>query len=141
MIALVDSESAEVGYEYVYLGEADECKKCSLLLPCHHNLERGRRYAVKSVRDKTHPCSLFGQVVVCEVEEVGVDGAIAPEFAFIGSSITFKTVDCKNALCDYSNLCMPEGVSTGDRCTITGVKKKINCPEGKSLIVATLRRI
>ncbi len=141
MIALVDSESAEVGYEYVYLGEADECKKCSLLLPCHHNLERGRRYAVKSVRDKTHPCSLFGQVVVCEVEEVGVDGAIAPEFAFIGSSITFKTVDCKNALCDYSNLCMPEGVSTGDRCTITGVKKKINCPEGKSLVVATLRRI
>ncbi|HDH28918.1 MAG TPA: UPF0179 family protein, partial [Euryarchaeota archaeon] len=129
------------GYEYVYLGEADECEMCSLRLPCHHNLERGRRYVVKSVRGKTHPCSLFGQVVVCDVDEMGVDAAIAPGFAFVGSSITFKSVDCKNPLCDYSGLCMPEGVSTGDRCTITGVKKKINCPEKRSLVVATLRRI
>ena len=141
MIALVDSESAREGYEYVYLGEADECEMCSLRLPCHHNLERGRRYVVKSVRGKTHPCSLFGQVVVCDVDEMGVDAAIAPGFAFVGSSITFKSVDCKNPLCDYSGLCMPEGVSTGDRCTITGVKKKINCPEKRSLVVATLRRI
>jgi uncharacterized protein len=141
MIALVDSESAEAGYEYVYLGEADECRNCSLRLPCHHNLEQSRRYVVKTVRGKTHPCSLFGQVVVCNVAEMGVDAAITPEFAFVGSSLTFKSIECKNTLCDYSNLCMPEGVSTGDRCTITGVKKKIECPEGRGLVVATLRRI
>ena len=141
MIALVDSESAETGYEFVYLGEADECKECSLRTPCHHNLERGRRYVVKSVRGKTHPCSLFETVVVCDVAEKGVDAAIAPEFAFVGSSLTFQSVDCKNTLCSHSNLCMPEGISPDDRCTITGVKKKIDCPEGKNLVVATLKRI
>ncbi len=141
MIALVDSESAVVGYEFLYLGEGDECKMCSHRLPCHHNLERDRRYVVKSVRDKTHPCSIFETVVVCDVAEIGVDAAIASDFAFVGSSITFKKVDCKNTLCSHSNICMPEGISAGDRCTITGVAKMIECPENKRLVVATLKRI
>jgi len=141
MIALVDSESAAAGYEFLYLGMADECKECSLQLPCHHNLEPDRRYVVKTVREKTHSCSLFGQMSVCDVDERGVDAAIAPEFAFAGSTITFKPVNCKNALCPHSNICMPEGVSTGERCEITAVKKRIECPDKKSIIVATLKRI
>jgi uncharacterized protein (UPF0179 family) len=141
MIALVDSESAEVGYEFVYLGEADECRNCSLHLPCHSNLERGRRYAVKSVREKTHPCSLFNKVGVCEVEEVGIDVFLPQGSAFEGASISFKPMHCKKTLCKHSTYCMPEGLSEGDRCLIHSIKRKFNCPEKGELAVATIRRI
>ncbi len=141
MIALVDSESAGDGYEFVYLGKADECRNCGLLLPCHNNLERGRRYTVKLVRDKTHPCSLFKSVAVCEVEEIGIDVAILPGSAFEGASISFEPLKCKNAFCKHSTYCMPEGLSKGDRCLILSVKRKIKCPEKGNLDVATIRRI
>jgi uncharacterized protein (UPF0179 family) len=141
MIALVDFESAEEGYEFVYLGEADECRNCNLLLPCHHNLERGRRYAVKSVREKTHPCSLFNQVVVCEVEEVGIDIFLPQGSAFEGASISFKPLSCKNTLCNHSSYCMPEGLTEGDRCMVHSIKGRYKCLEKGDLAVATIRRI
>ncbi len=141
MIALVDSESADVGYEFVYLGEADECRNCGLLLPCHNNLERGRRYAVKSVREKTHPCTLFESVAVCEVEEVGIDVFLAQGSAFEGASISFKPMSCKNTLCEHSTHCMPEGLLEGDKCRINRIKGKFKCAEKGELSIVTIRRI
>jgi uncharacterized protein (UPF0179 family) len=141
MIGLVDSESANEGYEFVYLGEADECKNCSLRLPCHHNFECGRRYAVKSVREKTHPCRLFNQLIVCEVEEVGIDVFLPQGSAFEGASITFKPLSCKKRLCKHSPYCMPEGLSDGDRCMVHSIKGKFKCPEKGELSVVTIRRL
>ncbi|MFQ5800636.1 MAG: UPF0179 family protein [Candidatus Hydrothermarchaeales archaeon] len=140
MIALVDKRCAREGYEFVYLGESEECERCAIHLPCHHNLENGRRYVVTAAQEKSHPCQLFEEVVVCEVQEVLIDAAIEPVAAFAGASFTFRPIKCDKPLCSYGEYCMPEGLRDGDRCTIEAIKEKIRCKERGELVIAALRR-
>lgn len=140
MIALVDKRCAKEGYEFVYLGESEECEGCAIRLPCHHNLEDGRRYIVTAIKEKSHSCPLFEEVVVCEVEDVLIDAAIKPAAAFAGASFTFRPIKCDKPLCSYVEYCMPEGLRDGDRCTIEAIKERIRCKERGNLAIVALRR-
>lgn len=141
MIALVDSRCAKEGYEFIYLGVSEECGGCGLRLPCHHNLERGRKYAVTEVRDKSHPCPVFGEVTVCEVQEPSVDAAIEAKGAFPGSSVSFRPQSCGEVFCSHAGYCAPEGLREGDRCTVVELKREIECRDGRRLVIAALRRV
>jgi uncharacterized protein (UPF0179 family) len=141
MIALVDKGCAKVGYEFVYLGEADECPKCSLFIPCHYNLEKGRKYAITALKDKFHSCSVFEEVVVCEVDEVPFETVVPSGSAFEGASFKYRSLSCKNAFCRYSNFCLPEGLMEGDRCTVKKIKGKIKCAELGELVLVKVKRI
>jgi uncharacterized protein (UPF0179 family) len=125
----------------VYLGLGDECSKCPLKTPCHHNLDRGRRYVVVGVKNKSHPCKLFEEVLVCDVKEVGIDVSISPGSAFEGATIRFNPQPCDKKLCVYTGKCIPEGLSDGDRCTIISIKGKIKCPEKGELSLVKVKRI
>ncbi len=140
MIALVDCSTAEVGYEFIYLGRGGECKECRLREPCHHNLEAGRRYAVTEVTDALHPCALFNEVAVCHVREVGIDTAVAVGTAFEGSTMHFQPLECDDVLCDSSPICTPEGLRKGDRCVIEKIKGRVHCPRNRKLQMVTVRR-
>lgn len=141
MIALVDKVSAQEGYEFVYLGLGDECSKCTLKTPCHHNLEKGRRYVVVKVKNKSHPCKLFEEVLVCDVKEVGIDVSISLGSAFEGATIKFNPQPCDNKLCIYTGNCIPEGLCKGDMCIIKSLKGKIKCPKKGELSLVTVKRI
>jgi uncharacterized protein (UPF0179 family) len=141
MIALVDKSSARVGYEFVYLGEADECPKCSLYIPCHHNLENGRKYRISALKNKSHICSVFDEVFVCEVDEVPIEVAMKGGSAFEGATVNYRSLSCKNTFCKYSSFCLPEGLMEGDRCTIVKIKDKIKCVELGELVLVIIRRI
>ena len=141
MIALVDSGCAKPGLEFVYLGEAEECRSCKLRIPCHQNLEKGRRYLVVSRKEKSHPCKLFEEVSVCELQEVGIDVAMPPGLAFEGASIVYHPHVCKKTLCIYQGKCVPEGLKDGDRCTVQAIKGKMRCGEKGELLIVALKRI
>jgi uncharacterized protein (UPF0179 family) len=140
MIALVDKRCAKEGYEFIYLGTSVECEGCSLHLPCHHNLEKGRNYIVTALKDKNHPCPLFEEVAVCEIQESSIDTAIDPKGAFTGASFMFRHPSCDEVLCNHARYCMPEGLKDGDRCTIEDIKERIKCRKNRELVIATLRR-
>jgi len=141
MIALVERDRAREGFEFIYLGMAGECKGCRLEKPCHHNLEKGWRYVVKKVSDRAHPCRLFGEVLVCEVEEVLIEAALRPALAIEGATIIYEPVACPHKLCEHARLCMPEGLAQGVRCTVEKVKGRVECDVRGWLALALLRRV
>jgi uncharacterized protein (UPF0179 family) len=141
MIVLVDKSCAREGYEFVYLGEAKECRECGLKLPCHHNLEKGRRYAVDVARSERHYCRIFDEVVVCEVREVGIEVAINRDSAFEGATLTFHPIDCKESFCKFIANCRPEGLREGDRCTVERVIDRMVCPKKGGLTRVSIRRV
>jgi uncharacterized protein (UPF0179 family) len=140
MIALVDRNCAKIGYEFLYLGMADECSKCDIRVSCHHNLEKNRRYRVLSIKGSNHPCKLFTEVSVCEVKEVGIEAALIPGSAFEAAHLTFNPIPCENVFCDWAIYCRPEGLKGGDRCVVEKVKGRVVCPEKGELITVSLRR-
>lgn len=140
MIALVDRGCAKENYKFVYLGESEECKSCKNRMSCHTNLEKGRRYVIRTLRDTAHQCAIFDEVIVCELEEIGIDAAINSDAAFPGATITFHPPKCSNHFCKYAMYCMPDSLIDGDVSVIEEVKEKIMCKKISGLVIAKLRR-
>ncbi len=141
MIALVDSGSAHVGYEFVYIGLSEECEGCRKRLSCHGNLESKRRYVVTSVKGASHACQIFGEVAVCDVDDAVVDAFIEPGSAFQESKIRYQRPTCTQISCNYWSHCLPEGLNDGDICIIKAVKEKSRCDNRGELVLATLKRV
>jgi len=141
MITLLDKGSAKKGYEFVYYGKAEECKDCDLANVCHGNLERGRKYHIVMVREFTHNCRLFGEVVVSEVKESKILAAIDVKKAFEGSSIVYTPINCEKVFCKNFRYCKPEGLVERDRCVVEGIKERAECSQGNALVIAAVRRL
>ncbi len=139
-LTLVDSKLAEVGYEFVNYGEADECRTCKLAKACL-NLESGKKYRVINVRDKEHDCRIAGRATVVEVEECDMAAAIPRKKVYPGSKIAFEPVSCDNILCRNMKYCKPEGIESGDACKIIDSLGKIKCEKGRDLVLVSLRRL
>ncbi len=141
MIVLVDSKSAEINYLFIYLGESEECGSCKMRIPCHSSLEKGRRYIVTGLKNKNHPCRLFGGVSVCEVEESQISAAINGRWGIPGATIRYHQVECKEILCKNAEICMPEGLLEDDRCIVENIKGKLQCSFRDDYVVVSLKRI
>ncbi len=139
-LTLVDSKVAEVGYEFINYGQADECKGCMIAKACL-NLDAGKKYRVTTVRDKEHDCRLAGRATVVEVEECDIAAALDQKKVFTGSKITFEPIPCDNILCMNMKHCNPDGIKRGDACKILDSVGKIKCEEGKNLVLVSLKRL
>jgi uncharacterized protein (UPF0179 family) len=139
-LTLVDSKLAEVGYEFINYGEADECRDCRLTKACL-NLEAGRKYRVINTRDKEHECTIAGRATVVEVEECDIAAALDKKKIFIGSKITFEPVQCGNIFCKNIKHCKPEGIERGNACRVLDALGKIKCEEGNDLVLVNLKRL
>lgn len=138
-LTLVDSKLAEVGYEFVNYGEAEECRDCGLAKACL-NLESGRKYRVINTRKKEHECKIAGRATVVEVEECDMVAAIDQKKVFAGSKITFEPIPCDNIFCKNMKHCRPDGINKGDACKIIDSLGKIKCEEGNNLVLVNLKR-
>jgi|Deesub1362A_J573_1020465.scaffolds.fasta_scaffold00098_24 hypothetical protein len=141
MITLIDSKSAKKGYEFIYLGVADECSKCRLLKACTENLEKGRKYRVEEVKEIEHKCPLYGKVKVAQVVEGDVLCAINEKQAFTGAKLDFHPTDCEEIFCENYTYCAPEGLKDGDKCRITDVRDTLECKKGNKITLVSLKRL
>ena len=138
IVTLIGESLAKKGKEIVYCGVILGCKDCKLKSACL-NLEEGRRYVIKNVRDNKHECKIHeGGVRVVELEKVPVTVAMNQKNAVEGAMISFTPVVCHNLGCQYYKLCHPIGLKNGMKTKIMKVGNEINCPEGHNLIEAQL---
>lgn len=133
MITLIGKELAKKNLEFIYLGPSQECRDCKLRNACL-NLEAGRRYKIKAVRETSHECKIHeGGVKAVEVERVPITAALPAGMAVEGSTIKFSPADCGNIGCSHYTLCSPPGIKPGTKYKILKINGDVKCPEGKSL--------
>ncbi|MGD2072314.1 MAG: UPF0179 family protein [Candidatus Thorarchaeota archaeon] len=138
MITLVSTSIARKGYTFIHEGKIPEkCNECRFVNTCIHNLERGRRYTIIEVRDRTHPCKLGGTVTVVEVSEPEIIMFLESRLAFEGMSVEYNP-QCEG--CPEAHDCMPEGLKPGDKVQITEILEDAPCEKQKMKKVAVIRQ-
>lgn len=138
LVTLVGEKLAKEGKELVFYGMGKECKGCRLKSACL-NLEEGRRYRIKNVRDNKHECKIHeGGVRVVEMEKVPIPTTIARKKTVEGAMISFTPMNCKNLGCQFYKLCHPLGIENGIKGKVVGVGSEIDCPNGHELVKVQL---
>ncbi|MFZ2071947.1 MAG: UPF0179 family protein [Halobacteriota archaeon] len=121
VVTLIGAKQAKEGEEFIFCGAATKCDECRLKKSCA-NLEVGRRYRIEKVREEIkHDCFVHEDGVrVIEVTEPPIELAIDARHAMKGFKVVFEPVDCEKTP-ELFELCNPEGLKEGDRCTILNV--------------------
>lgn len=131
-ISLIGLDLAKEGLEFTFVTPLVGCAECRIKNVCF-NLEPGRDYRVKKVRDKEHPCNVFNhdKVATIEVEEIGEKvnlqyGRKVQE----GSKVTLKSMNCDHYTCSNIETCNLLHKREGVKATISKVVEKLDCPKG-----------
>ena len=142
LITLVGIRQAREGYAFIHRGASPRCRGCERYRVCIGNLEVGRVYEVVGLRERVFPCELHGAGVrVVEVVEADVCTILPPKLAIEGAIITFQPQECDIRTCRSHELCVPHGLTGGDRCTILEVVESVSCFKDLSLVRVVLRRL
>ena len=133
-VTLVGEKHAKKDRIFIYRGPLSNCRECKVKTVCF-NLEVGRKYVIKEVRQMHHPCKIHeGGVRAVEYEILPVEHAITADGAIEKARITIDERDaCRNRGCENYKLCFPLGLKTGSQYEIKEVKATVNCSEGKKL--------
>jgi uncharacterized protein (UPF0179 family) len=138
LVTLVGEKLAKPGKELVFCGMIKECKTCKLKSACL-NLEEGRRYKIRNVRDSRHDCSIHeGGVRAVEIEKIPTSAAVGQRDAIEGAIVKFVPLNCKNLDCQFHKICHPLGLKDGMKGKIVGVAGQVECPRGHELITVKL---
>ncbi len=117
---LIGREMAEEGVEFI-AQDSEACKDCKRYPTCVKNLEIGRRYVIKKVRNKSFKCVISGEVVLVEVMPSEIPLLVEKKNAIEGMKFTFQPLlDGKDELVN------PYGLKKGDRVEITKVLENHN---------------
>ena len=118
MITLIGKDLAEEGLVFIFHGSTEVCESCRFKSSCIESLEVGRKYKIISIRDTEQKCQLHdGDIVkVVEVEKANIDALIDSKKVHLGASLSYNPPKC-NLDCIFHNLCFPEGLFPGDKCT------------------------
>lgn len=138
-ITLIGSRLAKEGMEFIFEGESNECNKCKLRNTCL-NLERGRRYKVVRIKTPSiHECFLHdGGVIAVEVVKSPVVAILDSRKAIRGAKISYEPPKCSDVPDDMYDLFFPEGLRTGDKCTITDILDNI---EDEDICATPLKKV
>jgi len=140
-ITILGVGCARIGYKFYFSGSVAECSGCQYSDVCMKNLEPGRVYVVRQVKDKELPCRIHeGSGRVVEVEESDVEAVLENRLAIQDAVITFAPMICLNMICRSYEKCVPIGLLAEDRCKIVEVKEPIGCPQKLELVLVLLRR-
>lgn len=142
-ITLLNEKFARIGYRFVFEGAAQACSECRYYKVCIQNLEQGRVYEVKEVRDRRLECKAYGITVVpVVVVEPDIEALIDKRIAIEGAIITFNYPNCNELNCPNYKKCFPKGLKNGDKVRILEVRNTTErFPCGQSLVHVKLRRI
>jgi len=121
---------------FVAIGTLPMCEKCWLKEKCSQ-LKRGWIYEVKNILGQVkHKCPIHGEVVVAEVEELGVSLVIPKKVAIEGATVTYVPIACKRKECPHWSECTGKryGLKGQVRLKIVEVIGEVQCPEGHALV-------
>ena len=118
MITLIGRDLAEKEFVFIFQGPTEICEDCRFKTSCIESLEAGRKYKIINVRDTEQKCQLHegGTVKVVEVEKADINALIDSKKVHLGASLSYGPPDC-DLDCMFHNLCFPEGLFPGDKCT------------------------
>lgn len=119
-VTIIGRLQAKEGNEFIYEGTVPGCKGCKVKKTCH-NLVKGRRYRIITVRDNEHACRVYEKAaVVVDVEEAPFLALVRSEIAV--PDLEFKyTQPCTKTHCQSYGLCNPDGAIEGERYVISEV--------------------
>ncbi|HUV24125.1 MAG TPA: UPF0179 family protein [Methanomassiliicoccales archaeon] len=138
IITLIGEHQAKEGEEFVYRGPLTDCRECRLKAVCF-NLDPGRAYRIKGIRDVKHECRIHEDGVrVVEVEKIAVQCAVASKFAIESSMITFGESKCENISCPQYKLCHPLGILKNSKWRVASIHGDIECPDKTKMIKVDL---
>ena len=141
LVTLVSINQAKEGFTFLHKGAAPKCEQCEYFHVCVKNLEPGRVYRVVGLREKRVQCeSAETDMIVVEVIESEIEGAIPSKQAMEGAVMFFQTGECHKEGCENLDLCFPKGLLNGDRCQEVKITGNLRCPQGLSLTKVVLQR-
>lgn len=138
-ITLIGSRLAKEGMDFIFEGESNECNRCKLKNTCL-NLEKGRRYKVVKIKTPSvHECFLHdGGVIAVEVVKSPVVALLDSRKAIKGAKISYEPPKCKEIPDDLYDLFFPQGLRTGDKCTIINILESI---EDEGICVSPMKKV
>jgi uncharacterized protein (UPF0179 family) len=133
LVTLIGERLAKKGKEIVFFGVIMGCKDCKLKSACL-NLDKGKRYVIRDVRENRHECKIHEDGVrVVEIERVPLRTAVNRRGVVEGAVITFKSIDCRNLGCPSYKVCHPLGLESGTKGKVVRLGQEISCPRGFEL--------
>lgn len=129
VVTLIGKKLAKKDVEFIYLGITKKCRSCKLKTVCS-NLEEGRRYKIKKIRDKVHKCELHGEVIAVEVEKLPIIANIKKEQAE-ATAVEFHPIKCDFIGCKEYEYCNPNVKEREYK--IIEIIEDVNCPKGYEL--------
>jgi uncharacterized protein (UPF0179 family) len=137
-VTLVGEKWAVEGNEFIYLEPSSDCKDCKVKTVCF-NLQEGRRYRIKSIRETRHPCKVHDAgVVAVEFEELPVKVAMEANKVMEGVVVTFSTNGCQNTACMHRRLCSQNFIKSDQKVKILTLCGELDCVEGKKLMAVEI---
>ncbi|MEA1993422.1 MAG: UPF0179 family protein [Euryarchaeota archaeon] len=127
---LIGEDMAEEGAQFI-AQDSEVCKDCKRYPTCIKNLDMGRRYTIKKVRDKTFKCKISGKVILVEVEPAEIPLLVKKKKAIEGMELKFSPPSHEK-----KELFNPYGLDPGDRVKITRVME--NHGDKKKVMVVVL---
>jgi len=128
---LMGKDLAKKGVQFI-AQSSEECKKCRYYPTCIKNLDIGRRYIVKEIKNKVFKCKLSGEVVLIGVEPAEIPLIVEKKKAIEGLMLKFKPLSSKK-----EELLNPQGLKEGDKIKITKVLEDYN-KKMKKVMVRTV---
>jgi uncharacterized protein (UPF0179 family) len=141
-VTLIGTVHARQGVEFVYEGDVASCDSCKVKKACH-NLQKGRKYRIITVRTTHHECSVhLNGATAVEVSEAPVTALIGADMAIANSRIRFD-VSCNKAECKSFSLCHPDGIVEGEKYIVIDVLGNAPdiCFKGRALKLVELRGV
>jgi hypothetical protein len=139
-VTLVGTVLAKQGAEFIYEGEASDCDTCKVKKACH-NLQKGRKYRIVSVRTTHHECNVhLNGATAVEVTEAPVTALINADMAIVNSKIKVE-LSCNRSDCRSYPLCRPDGVVEGEKYIVSDVLGNAPdiCEKGRTLKLVDIR--
>lgn len=139
-VTLIGTVHARQGVEFVFEGELPACENCKVKKACH-NLQKGRKYRIVTVRTTHHDCSVhLNGATAVEVMEAPVTALISADMAIVDSKIRFE-VSCNKSECRSYELCRPDGIVEGEKYVVLEVLGNAPdiCDKGRTLKLVELK--
>jgi len=137
-VAMVTPAQARTGATFKVLINP-RCLRCRYYKVCVGRLRHGGKYRVIEVRGTAHLCPLIREKMkVVLVEDAPVVAVINAKTAVAGIRTRYEKITCGEMRCKYYRYCAGTLLEKGEKVKIVRVLQGVNCPLGKTLVLAEI---
>ena len=132
-ISLIGVDLARKDLVFTFRGPlSGKCDECRIKNVCF-NLELGKSYRIKDVKEQINPCFVYNQnkVSTIDVEEVEDTYNIQNGKRLMeGSSIELRSMKCDYLTCPNIEKCNILNIKGNKKIVVKKIKGKLTCPKG-----------